>query len=165
MSEMLEHLCTLLEAELARQGEVYQACLAQRAAVARQDIAQVEQSAKAINALIRAAKAAERERLHVVGEIVQTFQLPLEQQTLTGLIQAVPEPWRHRLAVFQAELRRIVAATRAQAHELSRSIQYALRAANEAMGALTPRMERPYDARGVKSAPLGLAPALIDQRG
>lgn len=165
---LLERLCTHLEDECERQETVLEVCRAQGLAARAHDIEYLEAKTEALLILIREAMEAERERLELVGEVVRSLNLSVDQQTLSGLIQAVGEPWQSRLRDFQTRVRSVLAETRAANRENSRIMRRSMHVLNRAMDTLLHNGEcrsLTYTARGNQSTPERRRAALLDGRG
>ncbi|MBI2433655.1 MAG: flagellar export chaperone FlgN [Candidatus Hydrogenedentes bacterium] len=164
--EALQALCKVLEDELERQENVLAVCLAQGEAARAHNVAALETKTAALTLLIEQAAKAERERLRLVHEIVDALKLPVEQQSLSGLIAHVEEPWRLRLSEVQHRLRTVMGQTRAAIKAHNITIRRSLRIANQTIQTLVcgsnPALS-PYGGGG-EAAPCAPA-ALLNQIG
>ena len=163
----LDELCEILDEELERQENVMAVCRAQRVAAIRGNTAEIERNTEALGVLIREAKASEPARLSAVRQVVEEFALPVEQQTLSGLIGVAPEPWRKRLADFRFRLRRTVWASRQIVQQNARIIRGSLRAVEHCLISLEQgaQMGGGYDDRGGNPSARSGWPVFMDQKG
>lgn len=162
----LQKLCELLEDELERQENVLAVCIAQGEAARARDIELLEARATALTRLIEDAVKAEPLRLQLVHEVVQSYGLQPEQQTLSGLIAAAPEPWSGRLALFQQRIREVLGQIRVKVRENNALVRRSLNRVNKTLNALMPpeRGRAPlYTASG--SHGLSSGPGFLDSRG
>jgi len=166
MEKTLDRLCAHFEDELERQENVLALCNAQAEAARARDIECLEAKTAALSVLIQDAIDAERERLALVREIVDAYGLPVEQQTLSGLVATVPEPWKTRLADFQLRIRAVLEETRGVVRQNMPVLRRSLNVANEALSALhgQPDAGR-YDGQGENREGALAGPNVIDRRG
>ena len=168
MEDVLEHLCGLFDEELERQQNVLAVCRAQHEAILSRDRERLEAKTLALQFLVRDAAEAEPVRHEAQREVVAHYGLPVERQSLTELIQVVPEPWRSRMAGFQTSLRATVAETHAMTRENTRALKRSRSIVQGCLSVLGVCLERSagdYNARGREPFEPGLSPALVDQRG
>lgn len=168
MEKTLDTLCDLLEDELERQQNVLALCVAQGQAARTHDLEYLEAKTAALGALIQEAVKAERERLHLVRQVVEDFQLPRAQQTLSDLIAAVPDPWKTRLCEFQGGIRAILAETSQVVRENNRIMRRSLHVVDEALNLMVdcvPAASAAYDARGAEPVRSHREPHVINQQG
>lgn len=164
----LDELCALLNEELWRQQDVYDACLAQRAAANRCDAAALEAKTNEIVVLVQAAAESEKHRRNAMREIFGRNAVPVERQTLTELLAHVPEPWRSNLRDLQTKLRAVLEAIQQQTRANASVFRGSLRSIRNAESMLTGRRhEEPsaYTQTGGESHSRGRAPRLVDARG
>lgn len=168
LDDLLENLCEVLEDDFDRQEDLLALCKAQGRAALEHDVELLEARTEAINALIADTARSESKRVALAAELVKRFQLPLEQQTLSGLIAAAHAPWRERLQEFQLRMRAVLAETREVVRANSTIIRRSARVVNEALDVLAvcaPAPKGEYDARGGERGAAVGAPAFLDQRG
>ena len=168
MKDVLEAICELFDDELERQENIFAILVAQASAAKTHDIEFLEAKTEALNSLIQEAIIDEQKRLCLMQKIVNQYQLPPERQTLTELIQIVPDPWKSRMKEFQSQMCSLLEDTRAVARKGNRSMRRSLKTVNEALTALMQCVpaEHTYDGRGEEIAhPAATNPNLIDQRG
>lgn len=100
------------------------------------------------------ALEAERHRVALLRDIVAHFGLPMECQTLSDLIRAVPDPWHRRMKEFQTRIRETLAQTRTIVRENAGYMRRSLKTFNQTIDGLT----------GEPARKTG-TPAMIDARG
>ncbi len=168
IGEMLDALCDYFDDELERQQNVLVVCRAIGLAARSQDLEYLEARTEALQLLLNDAIEAEQTRLELVSEVVDWYQLPVEEQTLTGLINHVPMPWEQRLREFQVLMRATLESTRRLVREnnqvLKRSMSVVTRTLS-AMAQCQPDSHGQYNEQGGDAARLRSTPTLIDQRG
>lgn len=167
MNHALDTLCDVLDEELARQLSVREAVQGQRTAVATRDIDKLNESTRALQGLIREAVQAEAQRRCVLRQVIGHYDLPEDRQTMTELIELVPDPWKIRMRAFQTRIREIVAETRAVAGANRRALRQSLRVVNECLDALqqSDAAGPAYGARGDETAPSRNRPVVLDSKG
>lgn len=164
----LERLCALLQEELERQETVLAVVQAQHDALLTHDIEYVEAKTTALKLLIAEAAKAEAARIALFREVVAHYGLPLEQQTLTGLIAAAPEPWRSRLRDFQVRLRKTLSNIRLVVAGNGRILRRSLEVVRESLETLSGCAAvsgSSYDAAGRQPGLPAAIPAVVDQKG
>lgn len=165
---LLERLCEHFDDELERQQNVLVVCRALGRGARAHDHEYLEAKTAALYVLLRQAVAAEQVRLALVQQVVDYYELETGAQTLSGLISAVPEPWRQRMQEFQVLMRATLESTRCVVRENNRVMRRSLQVLNETMSALAlcePDQPGSYTDRGDGRARTRTAPALIDHRG
>ncbi len=168
MEQVLKQLCELFDDELERQENVLEICIAQGKAARAHDLEYLEAKTVALNALIREAVYAERERLTLVRCLVDAFRLPAGRQTLSDLIAVVQEPWKTRLSEFQVRMRHVLSETQNVVQDNAQVIRRSLGVVNEAMKTLLeciPSEPVSYDEKGGGMGCAAANPAMIDTRG
>ena len=168
MELLLERLCDLLDDELERQENVLALCIAQGKAAREHDHEYLEARTVALGELIEETVRAEAARFDLVGQIVEAYELPIEEQTLSHLIKAAPKPWSLRLRELQHRLRAVLAETQQAVRANSRVMRRSVKVIDEAVTTLTqcgPQAGGNYDARGKEKARVAREPSMIDQRG
>jgi hypothetical protein len=168
IARVLEQLCEHFDDELERQQNVLVVCRALGQGARAHDHEYLEAKTAALHVLLRQAVAAEQVRLALVRRVVDHFELSESQQTLSGLIAAVPEPWCQRMQEFQVLMRATLESTRRLVRENNRVMRRALTVLNETMNALAlcePEHPGSYDGQGEGRGRTRTAPALIDHRG
>ena len=93
IGEKLDALCEHFDDELERQQNVLVVCRAIGQAARSQDLEYLEAKTEALRVLLGEAMEAEQVRLDLVADVGDFYQLPEDQQTLSGLITQVPMPW------------------------------------------------------------------------
>lgn len=168
MEQELEQLCILFDNDLERQENILAVCMAQGKAARAHDLEYLEAKTAALNALIRDAVDAERERLELVRRLVDAYQLTPERQTLSDLIAIAPDPWKTRLREFQTRMKHVLMDTRQVVHGNTQVIRRSLGVVNEAMKTLLdclPSTPGNYDGKGEEIGSMAANPAMIDTRG
>ena len=166
--EVLEALCNHFDEELERQETMLAICAAQGEAARAHDFEYLEAKTKAMIALQQEAIDAEAERLALVCQVVDVFELPVERQSLSDLIQVAPDPWRTRLHEFQLRMRTVIADVRRVSQENHAIMRRSLRVVNDALNTVmrfNPAAGSPYDATGQAGSVRTAHPAVMDQRG
>ena len=160
---LLDELCALFDDELERQENVLRVCQAQGAAARAHDIDVLEARTAALSALLEEEAESESRRLELFGALVRAYALPLERQTLTHLIAAMPEPWRRRAGEFQSRVREVLEESRRTVRRDARVMRQSSRLANTAVAALAGAAGEPgwgYDAEGAEP-PSQIAPSTV----
>lgn len=169
MEQVLEALCRVFDAELERQQNVQSLVAAQHAALLNGDRDTLEERTRDIEHIIRETASAETERLHLVQELVDAYGLRPERQTLTGLIEVAPEPWRSRMAHFQGMMQSTLDETRRTVTDNNRLLRQSARWTQSCLYIIIEwagEMDTGrYDARGQGPAHVPCGPAMLDQRG
>lgn len=135
----LAALCELLEDELERQYSVLETVKAQGLAARAQNLPELDKRTAGLSLLMHESLRSEQERLRLLGPIVAHFGLQGADQTLSNLVQAVPEPWRTRLGEFQAALKRTVDASREQIQANAKVMRTTLKRVDAAMETVFPQ--------------------------
>ena len=168
LADTLDQLCAHFDAELARQGAVFDRCRAQGEAMRAHDMESLDEASKGLMALMEDALAAEKDRLRLLREVVEPFRLEVERQTLTALIEAVPEPWSSRMQAFQTEIREVLAATRSEVRRHAGFLGRAGRIIERSVSAIigcAPLEGDAYDREGKEPARGHRSPALVNTLG
>jgi hypothetical protein len=168
IDQALERLCEIVEDEAERQENVLAVCRAQHAAVLSNDAQELEARTAALAALIRDAAEAEGERLQVVGEVVEHYQLPAERQTMTQLVRMAPVPWRNRLREAQRRLQIAMRTSRGLTRSTGRALRWSAQAVERCIGGLKDAQgvsSQSYSAGGEVQTPAYSRPAFVDQKG
>ncbi len=168
MNQLLDALCNSLDDELERQENVLAVCRVHGEAARGHDLAYMEAKTAALEVLIRDAAQASAGRQPLLREIVAHFELPEERQSLTGLIQAAPDPWRSRLRQFQHRFRATLGEIRTLVRENMGVMRKSLKAVTQYLGALEQGMSSEaegYSAEGLEPRQKDPGPALIDRKG
>lgn len=168
VTKLLDKLSWHFEDLLERQETMLEVCRAQGQAARAHDMEYLEAKTAALTLLIQENAEAEQERLALVKELVAALQLPVEAQTLSGLIEAAPAPYAKRLADFQARMRATLAETRAVVRENNFILRRSMKVVGDAVNTLArclPAQSGQYDQRGDSPAARGAMPALLDSRG
>lgn len=167
-AEILERLCAHCDDEAERQETMLDVCRAQLAAARSHDIEQLEAKTAALFLLIKEEAEAEKGRLEILRSLVDRLGLPVQKQTLSFLISAVPEPWASRLAEFQTRFRTAISETQGTARESNRIIRKSLRVLDRAVAAAvrcSPLPPNAYDALGNDTATAVPHAAILDRSG
>lgn len=168
MTHSLEKLCTILQHEVDRQHMVLAASTELRKALLSLDPDAIDTQVQAQVRAIEESAAAEPERLAVLREIVDGLGLPVEAQTLTGLIRRVQDPWKARLAELQARLNSVLTETQAIVRANQRMLRASLGVVNRQLEIMLPgtiRKDAAYMPTGRESQITLRQPALLDARG
>jgi len=163
LAALVDHLAELL----ARQEAMLAVSASQGEAALVNDVAALEARTVSLAALIQENAEAEKTRLALLKHIVAELKLPVEQQTLSGLIEAAPAPWSRRLAEYQERLRDVLQQTRVQVRENHVRLRRSMKVVGDAIGMLAdnlPQGPKPYTQLG-ETAMAGSAPALLDRKG
>ena len=161
----LDSLCTLLEDEQERQDNVLALCIAQGQAARGHDVDTLEARTAALNICIEESTHSEKERLALLREVVHYYELPVEKQTMTHLLNIVPEPWRSRLADFQKHLSATLEETARTVRQNNRTMRHSIKIVNDALSCITNFNTPHYDDRGEERQSVSANPNVIDQRG
>ncbi|MCH8203677.1 MAG: hypothetical protein IID09_00865 [Candidatus Hydrogenedentes bacterium] len=168
LTAALDQLCSHFDAELVRQRAVLDACRVQGEAMRAHDMEALDAASKGLMALMEDALAAEKDRLRLLREVVEPFRLEVERQTLTALIEAVPEPWSSRMQAFQTEIREVLAATRSEVRRHAGFLGRAGRIIERSVSAIigcAPLEGDAYDREGKEPARGHRSPALVNTLG
>jgi len=168
IEDLLDHLCEHFDDELERQQNVLAVCRAMGQGARAQDHEYLEAKTAALHVLLRQAIAAEQVRLALVRAVVDHYALPADAQTLSGLIAAVPEPWRQRMQEFQVLMRATLETTRRLVRENNRVLRRSLYVVNQTLAAMAlcePGAGGAYDGTGGEIVRVHSVPAMVDQRG
>lgn len=166
--ETLDTLCALLNQELERQEAVLANCRAQTEAARSYDCEGLEATTRHMVALIEEAVSSEKKRHDALREIVDLFDVPSERQTLSMLVQVVPEPWRSRLQDFQDRMQDVLMTTRRTVRRNASMFRGSLRSLDRSLDLVfEPGAHRTgaYDAKGDEAKSSRGDAALIDARG
>ena len=167
-ADLLEALCSCFDDERERQENVLALTRAQGRAARAYDLEAIEANTRALNLLIQEAVDAEATRMRLVQALVATYQLPVERQSLSGLIDAAPDPWARRMREFQVRMREVMRDSREAARENREHSRRGLRVVNEALESIVRGLtvaESAYTAQGVESTARGIAAGLLDHQG
>lgn len=165
---LLDRLCDHFDEELERQQNVLLVCRALGRGARANDHEYLEAKTAALHVLLRQAMAAEQVRLALVRDVVDLFDLPESEQTLSGLIAVTPEPWHQRMLEFQVLMRATLETTRRLVRENNRVLRRSLHVVNQTLAAIAqcqPEAVGNYNDQGGERSPTHSPPALIDQRG
>lgn len=168
MSATLDALCKVFDDQLERQETLLAVCSAQGDALRSSDVSALDTRTEAMQALIQETVDSEQQRLALISAVVEDLDLQVEEQTLTGLIAAVADPWRGRMSEFQERIREVLARTQIIVRENHRMMQRSLRLVNRAMGVLLesgPGTKPNYTAEGTERSQEHFPVSMIDQRG
>ncbi len=162
-------ICEVFQDDLDRQEDLLALCKAQGRAALDHDVELLEARTEAITVLLADALTAERRRVALAEDLVRALALPLDRQTLSGLIDAAPSPWKQRLEEFQQRMRAVLAETREVVRANNQIMRRSAKIVGEALDALVqcvPGPQGQYDAKGTANtaSPAGI-PAIIDRRG
>ncbi|MCF6286673.1 MAG: flagellar protein FlgN [Candidatus Hydrogenedentes bacterium] len=165
---ILDALCDYFDDELERQQNVLVVCRAIGRAARAQDTEYLEAKTEALQLLLREAVAAEKVRLELVGDVVDWYQLPEDEQTLSGLITQVPMPWEQRMREFQVLMRATLESTRRLVRENNQVMKRSMSVLNRTLSAMAlcqPESHGNYNEQGGDISRMKSTPTLIDQRG
>jgi len=168
IEKILDRLCVHFDEELERQHNMLAVCRALGRAARAQDHEYLEAKTAALHVLIHQTVAAEQNRIALVRQVVDHYQLPEDRQTLSGLIATVGEPWQSRMREFQVEMRDTLNETRALVRENNRVLRRSLYIVNETLAAMAlcePAAPRAYDGSGLEAGHRHAGPMLVDHRG
>ncbi len=167
--EVFEQVCEVIQDELERQQNVLAVCKAQRAALSANDIEAVEARTAALESLIRDAVGAEAQRHAVLRSAVDYCELPPERQTMTHLVEELPQPWSSRLSHLQKQLKSTIQETQQVNRANARTIHRSRQMTDRCFAALRGSENDPpgaYDENGAEPlAQRQETPALLDHRG
>lgn len=165
----LDAICETFQDDLDRQEDLLALCKAQGRAALDHDVELLEARTEAINVLLADAVAAEARRVEIAGKLVAHFGLPVEKQTLSGLIEAAPAPWSRRMEEFQQRMRAVLSETRGVIRANNQAMRRSAKIVGEALDVLVqcvPGSHGQYDAKGAAPARGKRGePALFDRRG
>ncbi len=165
---VLEKLCDHFDDELERQENMLALCIAQGEAARAHDLEFLEAKTAAMMALQQEAIDAEAERLSLVCQVVDAYDLPVEKQTLSDLIRIAPEPWKRRLGEFQTKMREVIESVRKVSQENAGLMRRSQRVVNDALNTVmrfNPAGGGRYDASGHAEPVFAARAAFVDHRG
>lgn len=168
IGSMLDSLCDYFDEELERQQNVLVVCRAIGLAARSQDLEYLEAKTEALQLLLREAMESEETRLALVADVVDWYELPVEEQTLSSLIDVVPMPWEQRMREFQVLMRATLESTRRLVRENNQVLRRSMGVVNQTLSALAlcqPESPGHYNNQGDDASRLRSMPSLIDQRG
>ncbi|MFO7976018.1 MAG: flagellar export chaperone FlgN [Candidatus Hydrogenedentota bacterium] len=169
MDKLLDRLCGILDAELVRQETILSICRKKRDAIRAVDIEALEARTAALEAVLQESIEAEAERHRTLRLVVQQLGLSEEGETLTGLIEAAPEPWKARLLHFQRKLKETLRATQTVTHAYARELRYHLQLCGQHFVRLGLDSQESkaglYGPKGSRPERMGASSALVNQRG
>lgn len=168
MDTALEELCDVFQDEVERQHAVLGLLQSQLDAARLHDAPALELKTKALNSLIMEAKTAETRRLGAVQELVARYAMPVERQTMTELIAAIPEPYKSRLAHLQRHLRAILLETKSLVRESGIVIRASLRVADKYVRVVSEAFNAENSGYGAGGRDIGAhlrTAVLLDHRG
>ena len=167
MAEALDRLCDVLVEELERQQLLVSLLESQRKAALAHDVALLDAKTLALENLIGDAKASEAVRHTVMRQVVEMYGLPPAQQTLSGLIHALPDPYSSRLRHIQIDFRSTLYAIRDLVRNNGLFLNKSLRSVEHFLAGLYRLEPSPphYSSAGKAHAPYVYQPALLNQRG
>jgi hypothetical protein len=169
MDKLLDRLCDTLDAELVRQETILTICRKKSDAIRALDMEALEARTAALETVLHETFEAESERHGVMREVVARFGLPEEGETLSGLIEVVPEPWKSRLQHFQRQLKETLDATQAVTRAYARECRQYLQLTGRQFARFgfdsDERKAGLYGPQGMRPGVRGVSSALVDQRG
>ena len=168
IGEKLDAPCEHFDDELERQQNVLVVCRAIGQAARSQDLEYLEAKTEALRVLLGEAMEAEQVRLDLVADVVDFYQLPEDQQTLSGLITQVPMPWQQRMREFQVLMRATLESTRRLVRDNNHVLRRSLGIVTQTLATLSmcqPESQGQYNHQGGDATRMKSRPALIDQRG
>ena len=168
MDETLDALCEVFDRELERQRRIRDLAAGQHEAILAREAQRLESQTAELRTVIEETLDAEKERIALLKTLVGHMGLPEENQTLTGLIAAAPEPWKGRMARFQREIRSVMEESRALVRDNNRLLRFSLKWTNTCLSVLDQWFgagPADYDARGEPPSRTQQRPTVIDQRG
>lgn len=168
MNDILDRLCSVFESELERQENVLRLTQSQEQALVLRDTELLAARTQALNLLLNEAAQAEPERLRVAREAVEALALPDSQQTLSGVVAAVPDPWRSRLADLQHQLKMVMHDTALVVRRNNRMLQPLLHKTNDTIAQLFGSAQHAasgYTMSGYRDAATSAGTRLLDQAG
>ena len=130
---LLDRLCAYFDSEIERQENVLALTRAQGEAAKALDADVMEHRTRALALLLDEAASAERERIAILGDLTPRLSQAQQNWSLSALIAAVPEPWQHRLAEAQMNLRATVSATKESVNANAYAMRKSLRSVNGAL--------------------------------
>lgn len=167
LEEVLNRLSAHFDELLERQENMLRVSRSQGEAVLAQDRETLEARTAALLVLIQENGQAEKERFELLKPVVEHFDLPLSRQTMSGLIQVLPEPWHSRFAGYQQRLRQVLQETRDQIRSNHLHLRRSMRVVGDAVNLLAdvlPQSTAAYSSQGDtpgKTTP----PAFLDKKG
>lgn len=164
----LDALCRAFDEEFERQELVLANCIAQGQAARAHHLEDLEARTQSLTFLMEDTLRAETGRLAAQQEVVEYFEIPVEGQTLTGLIDVVPEPWKHRLSEFQINIRKTLKKIETAVHENAAFMRGSLRVVNSSLDLVAYPEAVPaiaYTGEGRQPDSTHRSPALIDAQG
>ena len=168
VEKLLETLCNLLEGEIERQGNFLAVCNAQREAACARDLDAISARTSALEILIRESIQAQTQRHETLKPLVQHFGLSPEEQTLSHLVSATPEPWKSRLRDIQQRMQLTVEETRRAVRANAKVMRKSKRVNDTLLSALRNehRVSRAgYCSDGSEYTTRTELPVLVDHRG
>ena len=169
MEKLLDKLCDTLDAELVRQETILAICRKKRDAIRAFDVETLDARTTALEAVVRETLEAEADRHSVMREVVSKLGLPEEGETLSGLIEVVPEPWKGRLQHFQRQLNETLEATQTVTRAYTRELRQYLHLTGRQFARFgfdsDERKAGLYGPHGWRPGMRGISSALVDQRG
>ncbi len=171
MDDLFETLCELFDDELERQENILLLCRKQGRAVRDNDTEALLEGTEALQNLTQEAADAEAQRRRLLEQVAGGYELPSDQQNLSGLIAVTPEPWKTRMRESQRRLRDVLREIEQAVQDNAQLLSASLEVVNNAIGAFEGAVKAipddTYTERGTTSAGNGLdeIPALIDQKG
>lgn len=166
---LLDRLCEILDAELVRQETILSICRKKRDAIRAVDVEALEARTAALEAVVRESFEAEAERHRTFRLVVQQLGLPEQEETLTSLIEAIPEPWKSRLRHFQHQLKKTLEATQTVTRAYASELRYYLHLCGQHFSQLGLDSQESkaglYDPKGWRPEPMGVSSTLVNQRG
>ena len=169
MNTLLDRLCDVLDEELVRQETVLAICRGKHDAIRSFDVEALEARTAALDSVLRETFEAETERHGILREAIDHLGLPQEDETLTGLIGAVQEPWKSRLQHFQRRLKETLGATQAVTRAYTRELRHCMKLSGRQFVHLglasEDRKAGIYGPGGDRPRALGASSALVNQKG
>lgn len=161
-----KQLAAVLDQELERQENVLSLCRAQGEAVSAHDAETLVARTQALRLLLEDTLGAERARVAVVRDLVELLNLPVERQTLTGLIAVAPAPWDRRLREYQVRLREVLEATRGVVRANAVKLRHGLRLVHGALDMFgAAPSDHAYSAGGVRNEKDAARSMLLNAQG
>lgn len=112
IENFLERLCELFDDELERQENVLAICHSQGEAARAHDREFLDSRTESLVVLLEDADKAQEARFALLAKVVKGLELSPEKQSLSHLIEVVPEPWRRRMSEFQASIQATLKCTK-----------------------------------------------------
>lgn len=168
MNDILDKLCAVFESELERQENVLRLTQSQEQALVLRDTELLAARTHALNLLLNEAALAEPERIRVAREAVDALALPESQHSLTGVVQASPDPWRTRLSELQQRLKLVMHDTALVVRRNNRMLQPLLQKTNDTIALLFGNQQAAhpgYTMSGYHQAHNNAGSRLLDQAG